>query len=159
LPKQMSKTINLHNDIERKRNGKYSSALIKEPITKDDPQSKEKPKAYKSKLWLIGAIFALFIALNFILSFTLFATVHKYKSETHNTFAGLNDIKQLGLDAKRLSKEAQDISAAIEELIQKSDSQSFAIDNLTKAKNNLFNRITTLEAELEKTKNNKEVLP
>jgi len=192
LSKQMSKTINLHNNIERKRNGKYSSALTKEkeintiyaehakynePITKDEHQSKKKPKAYKSKLWLIGAIFALFIALNFILSFTLFAMMHKYKSEAHNTFAGLNeikgilnenikkvdsfadDIKQLGLDAKRLSNEAQGISAAIKELIQKSDSQSFAIDNLTKAKNNLFNRITTLEAELEKTKNNKKVLP
>ena len=64
-------------------------------------------------------------------------------------------VKTIGFD---LSKEAQGISAAIKELIQKSDSQSFAIKNLTKAKNNLFNRITTLEAELEKTKNNKEVL-
>lgn len=181
----MSKTINLLNNIERKRNGKYSSALTKEkeinaiykahakynePITKDDPRSKKKPKANKNKLWLIGAIFALFIALNFMLSLTLFAMMHKYKSEAHNTVAGLNeikgvlnenikkadsfadDIKQLGLDAKRLSKEAHGISAAIKELNQKSDSQSFAIENLTKAKNTLFNKVSSLEAELQSSK-------
>jgi hypothetical protein len=163
----MSKTIDLLNKIGTQRQGKYSfyaaHAKYNEPITKDVPQPRKKPKANKSKLWLIGAIFALFIALNFILSFTLFAMMHKYKSEAHHTFAGLNenikkadsfadDIKQLGLDAKRLSKEAQGISATIKELSQKTDSQSFAIDNLTKAKNALFNKVSSLEVELQGSK-------
>ena len=162
--------INSLKELQEKRAGKYSSALTNEPIIKDDPQSKKKPKANKSKLWLIGAIFALFIALNFMLSLTLFAMMHKYKSEAHNTFAGLNeikgilnenikkvdsftdDIKQLGLDSKKLNRETQGISAAIKELSQKSDSQSFAIDNLTKAKNTLFNKVSSLEAELQSSK-------
>ena len=163
----MSKTINLLNNLERKRNGKRSfyaaHAKYNEPITKDVPQSKKKPKANKSKLWLIGAIFALFIALNFVLSFTLFAMMHKYKSEAHNTFAGLNEIKGIlnenikkvdsfTDDIKQLGKETQGISAAIKELSQKTDSQSFAIENLTKAKNTLFNKVSSLEVELQSSK-------
>jgi len=175
LSKQMSKALNLLNGIEKQRTGKYSSALNKGAI---DSQTTQQPVRNTTEgrniQYAIRLIIPILISLILGLSFSLVLIANRYKSERNSTAIQLTeikdllnkntkqinsfseDIKQLSSDLNKMSLKIQSISSDIKELNKNSETQSFAIETLTKAKNTLFNKLNSLEVDIDELKTNKQ---
>lgn len=149
----MSKTLNqLKSAQEEYRNGNGNSSSEEKATV---------PRPYLNRILICGVI------LNLILSVSLFVMLKGYKSERNSTETKLNEIVELSnknnnqingfiADVKKLSEELGAANSKISQQEKNKESQQFAIETLTKAKNTLFNRMSELEAKIEQL-NNKEV--
>jgi methyl-accepting chemotaxis protein len=161
----MSKTINQLKQLEAQRTQKYTTALSKEATTAT-PQA---TRAHKHWLnWKFTLLFAVIILPFFALNLKLFMRVKSYGLKNGETISKLNTIEGLMNDSARQMKaltsdigqistglesvniKTQDNNNIINQLDKQSDAQKVAIENLTKAKNTLFNRVNSLEIEINK---------
>ena len=161
----MSQTINQLRQLEAQRAQKYTAALSKEATTAT-PQA---TRAHKHWLnWKLTLLFAVIILTFFALNLKLFMMVKSYGLKNGETISKLNTIEGLMNDSARQMKaltsdigqistslesvniKIQDNNNKINQLDKQSDAQTVAIENLTKAKNTLFNRVNSLEIEINK---------
>ena len=161
----MSKTINQLKQLETQRAQKYTTALSKEATTAT-PQA---TRAHKHWLnWKFTLLFAVIILPFFALNLKLFMMVKSYGLKNGETISKLNtieglmndsarqmkaltsDIRQISTGLESVNIKTQDNNNIINQLDKQSDAQKVAIENLTKAKNTLFNRVNSLEIEINK---------
>lgn len=135
----MSKTINLLNNVEKERVLKYSA------------------KASKVRISWIICIAALIFAIG-VLGFNLkiYLMLKEYAYQESDTLSELNLIKEkMNDNARQLevievtNSKIKDIYVSIRKLRDILDAQAFTAENLAKAKNTLFNRVSALEIQLD----------
>ena len=73
-------------------------------------------------------------------------------SDTKQISAILESAQRLSEDAKVASRKIENIKEGIEGIEKTNDAHAAAIENLTKAKNTLFNKVSSLEVELQSSK-------
>jgi len=174
----MSKSLNLLKQAEAIRASKYSQALNKAAHNKTNSENSVSENLVvsstvsntKKAAWPIALFIPTAFLLLLALNLTLFITVHRNFSRTNNAFAKLkviqdslnsnaNQIVALGSSLKEINQNFKKTDAKIEnagkkisQLEKLSDANAQSIDNLTKAKNTLFNKASSLEADLIKLK-------
>lgn len=171
----MSRTIDLLNQIS---NSRYTQSLSKgsnEIVSNVNSAVKNSSVSNrKSRIplpWMLGMGVALIILLNFIFTIKLFFVVRNYNSDNAEVITKLNEIDKVSkVNSQKLEKNSSDVSkissvigvvdtkikdtnSRITELQKQLESQKFAIENLTKAKDTLFNKVSELEAGAAKAKN------
>ncbi|RJP28755.1 MAG: hypothetical protein C4533_02915 [Candidatus Omnitrophota bacterium] len=168
----MSKTIDLLNQISKSR---YTQGLSK--VTNELKIGSARNNIVsnrKSRIpltWMLGMGVATIILLNFIFTMKLFFIVKNYSSNSAEVIVKLNEIDKISQkNTQKLEKYSSDVSKIssvigvvdtkikdsnlrIAELQKQLESQKFAIENLTKAKDTLFNKVSELEAGTTKAKN------
>lgn len=149
----MSRIIDALNKLEKERR-------------KAGPGRREHAKTFN--IWILGLVVtAMFFT---ILGFNLrlFTLMKNYESEKNQVLGKLSKIEDLLNDYSQqlnnnyeitvkfndtlvnLNNKVKDVFTMIQDLEKSKDSQSFAIENLTKAKDTLFNRLSSLEAKINK---------
>jgi len=130
----MSHTINLLNEAQSRNHS------LQKPV----------PEHSRANLsWLIGLILGIVLISNLGLTIKLLTMMKTYASTNAlqiNTFSA--DFKKMNANLSALSIRTQDSNARITQLEKENDAKSVAIDNLTKAKNTIFKRVSELEANL-----------
>jgi septal ring factor EnvC (AmiA/AmiB activator) len=167
----MSKSVDQLRDISNQRMNKYTAALNKTetvPLTTNPvPEPKEtisaQPIAKIEKPMLplpLVLIMAAFLLWNII--FTVrFATMSKAsnnaqarmveieklsKDNLHQFGIFTSDLQQMRSRLDNFSQESRETGVRISQAEKDLDSHKFAIDNLSKAKNAIFGRVSELEA-------------
>jgi len=160
----MSKTLNMLNTANKQRSGKYSSAENKEAQSIHHEPRKLEQNVSKTNLKLIiGSIFFILMILNLALTVRLFVTINKIASEKYNSVQKIdhleeiitnnaNGIQKISDDLQAVSVKTKSLNTKVEQIQETTDSQAAAIDNLIKAKNSLFNKVSALEAEINNLK-------
>lgn len=154
----MSKTIDSLNQIQAQKQNEYSVATTKEPTIKNNGDTARVTNlpSRDSRIritWIFGFLFFILLISILGFNFKLYSMSKSYTSERGFTLTKLNKIEEL---INRNNKQANDNLAAINSLNQEHlkktsqlektiDTQAAAIENLTKAKNTLFKRVTELE--------------
>lgn len=153
---------------ENKEQIKYTMSLNKQsPAPKRFPINK-----------LVYLIFGFFVLLNLGFNATLFLLINSYASERNNAILILAKIeKQLDTNTKKINTAstsikkindavtsinskikdtAQKVSKLEKDFTKDRESLSFNIENLTKVKNTMLNKIGSLEAKIEELKISKQ---
>jgi alpha-N-acetylglucosamine transferase len=134
----MSRTMDMLNEVANKRANKFSLA-----VAKPSGRILHSLNEWLTKLVLVVIIMAL------LWSNLKYSTVIKeYSAENKESFAKLSSIEQILNENSRQMKISND---RIAEFKQQTDAQQFAISNLVKAKNTLYNQVNDLAAKLEAT--------
>lgn len=97
--------------------------------------------------WIIGLILCIVLFTNLGITLRLLVMMKNYTSANAfqiNTFSA--DFEKMNANLNALSLRTQDSNARITQLEKEDNIKSAAIDNLTKAKNTLFNRLSSIEA-------------
>lgn len=103
--------------------------------------------------WFVPVIFALFMLVTFGLNLKLFLMMRDYRTERDQSIKKVNEVVELLEKRNKLQAEAFSIQMKIfskenAQLKEELQAQKVAVENLTKAKNTLFKRISAIEAEL-----------
>lgn len=162
----MSKIDKLRQ-AEAQRKNKYYQAVKKpqETATFDSKQilqemTQIRANSGESRVntsWLIGIVFLVLLMANFGLTFKLFIMMRG----RDNALKQLNKVEKIvldnsqkinsiSLDIKNINLKTQNNNLKLTQLEKQLSSQSQAVDNLTKAKNTLFNRVNLLESNFDK---------
>jgi len=135
--------------------GKYSAALSKDlPNTQTQVSETHTP-------WLIWSVLLVILLCNFGLTFKLFMTQRGHADENNSVIAKLNKVEglltgqasQISNFSDGVKQKMESIDSKFVQLDKDNDAQIFKIENLDKAKNALFNKISLLEAQLETISN------
>jgi hypothetical protein len=151
----MSKTIDMLNEVENKRMKKYSMALLKTVAQKSVEEPTHSLNEWRTKVILIVIIMTLLL-----ISFQFSVTIKEFIAERKDSLVKLNSMEIMTQEKSRQIKEVNDKLNAlnlkfqgaeqmIADLKEQNEAQIFAISNLNKAKNTLFNKVNDLEAKLE----------
>jgi septal ring factor EnvC (AmiA/AmiB activator) len=165
----MSKTIDLLNNVEAKRLGKYSMTMNKivdakvkeldEPVYLENGSSEHSSHFHTE--WPTKIILMVIILVLLWINLQFSSTIKEYISERKESIAKLASIESIVKDNSHQMKSVNDNLNAINTKMQDSDkkiasleeqtqAQNFAISNLDKSKNVLFNQINDLEAKVSK---------
>lgn len=164
----MSRTINSLHMAQTQRAAKYSLAVNARSAETDTPA--DLPEKYKDSVsnvytnWIIGLFFATIFAFNLLFIYKLNLVMRVYASERSLTSEKLDNLQRMladnSLQAKEIGSELQamalktkDYNEKFKELEDSNEAMSSSIENLSKAKNTLFERISGIETALEKMKN------
>ena len=162
----MSKIINGLRDAENRKNGNgngYHSTI-------DKAVSKTQKTPSNNKAWFFKVIIFLFVFLLGAINIWQFMIIKGLYSEKDSITSYLNRIERLlgensnqintvGSDVKRMNSNLEALNTRIEIETKKisglqkdNDAQEFAINNLKKSKETLFNRVSVLEANFSRIK-------
>jgi len=144
-----------------KNSDKYVQALRKH--AQEITPAKQEPAVYASPIntrsgmmmfnLVVAALLVLLFCLNIMLAVFLKGSRLDKNSLTQRLDSIEDTLKANGEEVKQLSSRIGDIKKIIKEINESNAAQAAAIENLTKAKNNIFTRVTELEADTEKLKN------
>jgi flagellar biosynthesis/type III secretory pathway chaperone len=156
----MSKMVKLlHFAQEQREMHSQDTYLAKESSMQ--PTDFRVEQIYKKTWLIIIVVFAVFLSLNLL----FFAMTKDYSLRTNAALEKLKDMEaavtknseqlnsvlaeaqQINESLEKMASRLQAMAAETKDLKQQSEIQAFAIENLIKAKNTLFNRLNTLEAE------------
>ena len=137
-----------------KNSDKYIQALKKraEEMAVAQP-SKPNPQ---SGVMIFNLVVTALLVLAFCLNILFFVLLKNSRVDQNSVVQKLAAIEEAlkdnGEEVKQFNYKLSDIRKLIKEISETNDGQSAAIENLTKAKNNIFNRVTELEAGQEQLK-------
>lgn len=140
----MSKTISSLNSIEKKKEGKYASA-----INKDTAGHLHYSQIHNASLIMMGLFLAIILFILLWSNSKLFNKLNSYTLEKYNILAKLNKLEDSLSNNNQL---VSDLNLKISKLEKDNDSQTFSLETLTKAKNTLFNRVSLLERKIDNSK-------
>ena len=158
----MSKTLNMLNNASNQRTGKYSLVVNKE--TQHEPRKLEQNVSTTNLKLIIGSVFLIIMVFNLALTFKLLVTINKMASDKNNSMEQIeeletlvskngNGIQKINDDLQVVTAKTKSISTKVEQAQETNESQAAAIENLNKAKNTLFNKLSALEVEINNLKN------
>ena len=165
----MSKIINGLRDAENKKNGNGYASTINKAVSKSSV-SGSRPASSNNRARIMAILSFLFVLLLAGINLWQFMIIRGLSSEKANTVAYLNKIERLLSDnteqIKTISSEIKVINPNLQAIntridietkkisgLQKdNDTQEFAINNLKKSKQTLFERVSFLEVNLDKIK-------
>lgn len=152
----MGKTTELLKKVEQERANKYTLAVQKE-------STKETSRTHLPWILVLTFTVILMAILGFnFQTFKMMKSLALYKNVTvtklnkieesltenmHWVEISASDMKQI---SSKVDSSIKQIGAKVEEIQRQGDAQTVAIENLTKAKNTLFNRVNSLEVEVSK---------
>lgn len=159
----MSKTLNKLSNIQRERD--YPPRT-----TGTVPKGLGVEHARTSNAWILGIAVTIMFFVMLAYNIRIFNILKLNAFEKDEIFAKTGKIESLLKDyaqeikssyevikksadiLDKLNLELKEANTRISELKKDNDSLTFAIENLTKAKNTLFNKVSVLETEIEKFK-------
>ncbi|MEW6009276.1 MAG: hypothetical protein AB1629_06560 [Candidatus Omnitrophota bacterium] len=158
----MSKIIDSLKKIQFKRENGYHQDDSVSPVvnSKGNPILKKqnsRPNKNSVGTWFVPLVFVLFMLVTFILNLKLFLMMRDYRSEKDLTLKKVSEIvdlleKKNKLQSEALSLELKLLTKQNAKLKDELDVQKVATENLTKAKNTLFKRMSAFEAEISSLK-------
>jgi FtsZ-binding cell division protein ZapB len=157
-------TIDKLKQAEALRTGKYSESSNKiqqQPLYNKAPTPESAKVSRTNTTWLIGLLFLTLVLSNLGFAFRLFFMMKGYASDTNSSLEKLsqvekvvtdnaNKINLLASEIKAMNLKSQDNQAKVTQLVKEANRQSAALENLTKTKEDLFNRVSSLESKLNK---------
>lgn len=166
----MSKIINGLRDAESRKNGNGYASTINKAVSKSSV-SGPRPASPNNRARIMGILSFLFVLLLAGINIWQFTLIKGLWSEKENTVAYLNRIERLLSDnSRQVNANIEKIDSNLEainkridieakktsELKKDIEAQTFALENLKKSKDVLYKRVSTLEANFDKLKSQKD---
>ncbi len=159
----MSRIIDSLKKIQFKRENGFHRDELSSPVVSSETNplvSKSNSKANKNSdgKWFVLVVFALFMLVTFGLNLKLFLMMRDYRQERELTIKKVSEIVELlstknKVEIESISDNVKELSKQNAQLKEQLQVQSASIENLTKAKNVLYKRMSAFEAELGKLQN------
>lgn len=160
----MSKIEKLR-EAQLQREAKYSQPTarpkgITEFEVKRDNDPDTSALSWLKPSWMMKLLFSLLVLSNIVLALKLIFVVRDYASEKNYSLQQIiemgktvddnaDKINLLVTGLRAQDVKAKNIMSKIEQLEKRAEIQTAATDNLVKAKNTLFNRVTSLESKVD----------